>query len=67
MNSRKDTILDSAWNTLEKEGMHITSVGLYHACNHEYTLKECEAWMRLVDDKLDALDALGTDTEDTVE
>lgn len=51
----KDAVLDSAWTLLEREGMHITSVQLWHACNHEYSLEECTEWMRQADERLDAM------------
>ena len=53
---KMDTILDSAWTLLEREGMHITSELLYEACDHEYTLKECAEWIRQVDARLDAME-----------
>lgn len=53
---KMDTILDSAWTRLEMEGMHITSVQLWHACNHEYSLEECTEWMKQVDARLDAME-----------
>lgn len=53
---KMDTILDSAWTLLEREGMHITSPLLYEACNHEYSLEECTEWMRQVDARLDAME-----------